>query len=109
MVRTYLSLEYCEQAERGCPLAALAADLGRVEGTMKGRIVSELVNYKNRLIPYMPGKRVADKERAFFAIFSTMIGATELARMLPEPAMREKVLASARDLLLRSFDSINSV
>lgn len=109
MVKTYLSLEYCDQSERGCPLAALAADLARIEGTMKGRIVSELVGYKERLIPYMPGKRTADKERAFFAIFSTMIGATELARMLPEPAIREKVLASARELLLRSFDSINSV
>jgi hypothetical protein len=30
-------------------------------------------------------------------------GAIEIARMLPEPAMREKVLASARNLLLRSF------
>jgi len=44
-----------------------------------------------------------DKERAFFAIFSTMIGAIEIARMLPERAMREKVLASTRDFLLGSF------
>jgi hypothetical protein len=27
----------------------------------------------------------------------------EIARMLPDPAMREKVLASTRDFLLRSF------
>jgi hypothetical protein len=39
----------------------------------------------------------------FFAIFSTMIGAVEIAPMLPDPAMREKVLASTRDFLLRSF------
>jgi TetR/AcrR family transcriptional repressor of nem operon len=32
-----------------------------------------------------------------------MIGAVEIARMLPEPAMREKVLANARDFLFRSF------
>jgi TetR/AcrR family transcriptional repressor of nem operon len=51
----------------------------------------------------MPGRRPADKERAFFSIFSTMIGAIELARMLPERGMKEKVLASARDFLLHSF------
>jgi TetR/AcrR family transcriptional regulator, transcriptional repressor for nem operon len=51
----------------------------------------------------MPGRRAADKERAFFSIFSTMVGAIEIARMLPEAEMREKVLASAKDLLLRSF------
>jgi TetR/AcrR family transcriptional repressor of nem operon len=55
------------------------------------------------MVPFMPGQRIADKERAFFSIFSTMIGAIEIARMLPEPAMREKVLASTREFLLRSF------
>jgi TetR/AcrR family transcriptional repressor of nem operon len=55
------------------------------------------------MIPFMPGRRTADKERAFFQIFSTMIGAVEIARMLPGPEIREKVLASARDLLFRSF------
>ena len=55
------------------------------------------------MLPFMPGRRIADKERAFFSIFSTMVGAIEIARILPEPAMREKVLASAADLLLRSY------
>jgi TetR/AcrR family transcriptional repressor of nem operon len=32
-----------------------------------------------------------------------MIGAVEIARMLPDHAMREKVLANTRDYLLRSF------
>ena len=70
---------------------------------MKPPIVAELVNYKARMVPFMPGGRKADKERAFFAIFSTMIGAIEIARMLPDPAIREKVLGSAKDFLLRSF------
>jgi TetR/AcrR family transcriptional repressor of nem operon len=55
------------------------------------------------MLPFMPGRRTVDKERAFFAIFPTMIGAVEIARMLPDAAMREKVLASTRDFLLRSF------
>jgi TetR/AcrR family transcriptional regulator, transcriptional repressor for nem operon len=103
IVKTYLSLEYCDHAERGCPLTALAPELARLDKGMRGQVVAELVNYKNRMLPFMPGGRIADKERAFFSIFSTMIGAIEIARMLPEPAMREKVLASARDFLLRSF------
>jgi TetR/AcrR family transcriptional regulator, transcriptional repressor for nem operon len=51
----------------------------------------------------MPGRRTTDKERAFFVIFSTMIGAVQIARMLPDRAVQEKVLASARDFLLGSF------
>ena len=103
IVKAYLSPEYCDHAERGCPLTTLAPELTRVDKSMRGQIFAELVNYKARMTPFMPGRRTADKERAFFSIFSAMIGAIEIARMLPEPAMREKVLSSARDFLLRSF------
>ena len=105
IVKAYLSLEVCDHAEYGCPLTALAPELARVDKAMGAKIFEELKKYKSRMLPFMPGQRTADKERAFFSIFSTMIGATEIARMLPEPAMREKVLASAREFLLRSFDS----
>jgi TetR/AcrR family transcriptional repressor of nem operon len=103
IVRAYLAPEHCEHPEHGCPLAALAPELARVDKRMKPGIVEELVNYKSRMLPLMPGTRTADKERAFFAIFSAIIGAVEIARMLPDRAAREKVLASTRDFLLRSF------
>jgi len=103
IVKTYLSLDLCEHPEHGCPLAALAPDLARADKSMKPRIAAELVNYKTRMVPFMPGERTVDKEGAFFAIFSTMIGAVEIARLLPDRAMREKVLASTREFLLRSF------
>jgi TetR/AcrR family transcriptional repressor of nem operon len=103
IVNTYLSPEYCEHVERGCPLPALAPELARTNKRMRPQIVAELVKYKDRMLPFMPGHRTADKERAFFAIFSTMIGAIEIARILAEPGMREKVLASAREFLMRSF------
>ena len=103
IVKTYLTLEYCDHVERSCPLATLAPELARVEKKMRGQVLAELVKYRDRMIPFMPGRRTADKERAFFQIFSTMVGATEIARMLPAPEMREKVLANAIDLLLRSF------
>ena len=102
IVKTYLRPEMCEHPEHGCPLAALAPELARVGKKMRPQIVAELANYKNRMVPFMPGQRTIDKERAFFAIFSTMIGAIELARLLPDP-FRQKALASARDLLLHSF------
>jgi TetR/AcrR family transcriptional repressor of nem operon len=103
IVRTYLSLDLCEHPERSCPMAALAPELARADQKMKPQIVAELVNYKSRMAPFMPGKRTAEKERSFFAIFSTMIGAIAIARLLPEPTMREKVLRGTKDFLLNSF------
>ena len=103
IVKTYLSPEHCENPDHGCPLATLGPELARVNKRMKPKVVAELVNYRARMLPFMPGRKTADKERAFFAIFSTIIGAIEIARLLPDPAIRDNVLASARDFLLRSF------
>ena len=103
IVKTYLSPEYCDHVERGCPLTTLAPELARADKGMKGQILAELVNYKDRMIPFMPGRRAAEKERAFFVIFSTMVGAVEIARLLPDRLVQEKVLASTRDFLLHSF------
>jgi len=103
IVKAYLSPEHCDHAESGCPLAALAPELARAGHAMKALIRGEVIKYKNRMLRLMPGRRVADKERAFFAIFSTMIGAVVIARILPDQAARARVLASARDFRLRSF------
>jgi TetR/AcrR family transcriptional repressor of nem operon len=103
IVKIYLSPEHCDHPEHGCPLAALAPELARTDKRTKPRIASEMAKYKNRVRPFMPGLRTADKERAFFAIFSTMIGALAIARILPDPATRKKVLTNARRFLLRSF------
>jgi TetR/AcrR family transcriptional regulator, transcriptional repressor for nem operon len=102
IVKAYLRPEMCEHPEHGCPLATLGPELARLDKRMKPQILAELVNYKNRMLPFMPGRRTADKERAFFAIFSTMTGAVEIASMLPDPA-RGQVLGNAREFLLRSF------
>jgi len=103
VVAAYLSPEHCDHPEYGCPLTALASELARADETIKVQIQSELTKYKDRIRPFMPGRRIADKERAFVVIFSTMIGAISIARILPDPAARALVLATARDFLLRSF------
>jgi TetR/AcrR family transcriptional repressor of nem operon len=103
IVKTYLSAEHCDHAECGCPLAALAPELARAEKTMKAQILGEMEKYKSRMLPFMPGCRTADKERAFMVIISAMLGAIAIARILPDRAERARVLAGTRDFLLRSF------
>ena len=103
IVKAYLSPEHCDHAEWGCPLAALAPELARTDKNMKAQILGELVRYKSRMLPFMPGRRAADKERAFEVIISTMLGAVAIARILPDQATRARVLASTRDFLLHSF------
>ena len=103
IVNIYLSPEHCDHPERGCPLAALAPELARMKKPTKSRVLDEVTAYRGRMLPFMPGRNAAEKARNFIAIFSTMLGAIGIARLLPDPAARANVLSSARDLLLRSF------
>src|SRR6476469_3990912 len=64
IVEVYLSPEHCDHAECGCPLAALAPELARADEAMKVQISGELTKYRDRMLPFMPGRRVADRERA---------------------------------------------
>jgi TetR/AcrR family transcriptional regulator, transcriptional repressor for nem operon len=103
IVTEYLSLDHCNHPGMGCPLAALGPEMARSEPDVKRRIVEEMVSYRDQLVRLMPGRRAVDRERAFFVIFSTMIGAIELARMMPDAGVRQRVLAQAREFLLESF------
>lgn len=103
IVMAYLSPQHCDHPEFGCPVAALAPELARADAATKAEIPRELMEYKSRMLPFMPGRRAADKERNFTVIFSTMIGALAIARLLPDAAARAKVLATVREFLLKSF------
>ena len=59
IVKAYLSPEHCDRAEYGCPVAALAPELARADKAMKAPILKELITYKNRMLPWMPGRRAA--------------------------------------------------
>jgi TetR/AcrR family transcriptional regulator, transcriptional repressor for nem operon len=103
IVTCFLSLDHCDDPGHGCPVTALAPELARADRTMRAQVVTDIVSYKDRMTPFMPGRQTSDKERAFLAIFSTMIGALQIARTLPDRAVKEKVLASVKDFLLASF------
>jgi TetR/AcrR family transcriptional repressor of nem operon len=103
IVKAYLSVEYCHHIEEGCPISALAPEMARADPKMRGQLVMELVKYKDRFTPFMPGRRKQEKERNFFVIFSTMIGTIEIARIVPDPSVQERILSGTREFLLSCF------
>jgi TetR/AcrR family transcriptional regulator, transcriptional repressor for nem operon len=99
IIRQYLSIEHCDRPDTGCPLAALAPEIARAKISVRKRIAGQMKEW----VEFMPGVNATEQERNFFVIFSAIVGAVSIARILTEPADRQKVLASMRDHLLRSF------
>jgi TetR/AcrR family transcriptional regulator, transcriptional repressor for nem operon len=103
VVRRYLSPEHCDHPDTGCPVAALAPEIARAKLTVRKQISGLMKERAERWVEFMPGATASQRERNFFVIFSAMAGAVSIARLLTEPADRQKVLASVRDHLLHSF------
>ena len=103
IVRLYLSAEHCDHPGTGCPVAALAPEIARAKLSLRKKIASRIEGLTGQWVALMPGATANEREQNFFVIFSAMAGAVTLARLLTEPAARQKVLASVRDHLLRSF------
>ena len=99
LVRLYLSTEHCDRPDTGCPIAALATEIARARFSVRKRIVGLMREW----VEFMPGVTATERERNFFIIVSAMAGAVSIARILTEPADRQRVLDSMRDHLLRSF------
>ena len=103
LVRLYLSPKHCDHPDTGCPVAALAPEIARAKLGVRKRISGLMKERTERWMEFMPGRTAAERERNFFVIFSAMAGAVSIARILTEPADRQKVLACVRDHLLHSF------
>lgn len=83
-------------------MAALGPELARCVPEMKTRFGPATIDYQGLMLPFIAGKTPMEREKAFFVIFSTMVGAIKLARMVPDAA-RQRALATARDFPLGSF------
>jgi TetR/AcrR family transcriptional regulator, transcriptional repressor for nem operon len=103
LVRLYLSPEHCDHPDSGCPIAALAPEMARAKPSVRKRISGLIKDRAERWVEFMPGRTAREREQNFSVIITAMAGAVSVARILTEPADREKVLADMRDHLLRSF------
>ena len=102
IIRKYLSIEHCEHAEVGCPIAALAPELSRTKASVKKRIAGMLKQHHDEIMPFVPGNTTAEKERNFIVTMSTMAGAISLARTMIDIADKQRILNTVRDYLLAS-------
>src|SRR2546430_9633818 len=93
LVRLYLSTEHCDHPDTGCPVAALAPEMARAKLSVRKRISGLIKDRAERWVEFMPGRTTAERERNFLLIFTAMVGAVSVARILTEPADRQKGLA----------------
>lgn len=103
IIERYLSVGHLNSPGTGCVRAALGPELARKPIAVRKRIEALLKAYRERFLPFMPGKTPEDKQAKIRLLFPSMAGVVMMARVSPDPQRREQILKEARRFFLKCF------
>jgi len=103
IIERYLSARHASSPGAGCVIAALGPELARKPLSVRKRIEASQDTYRERLLPFVPGKNREEKVAKFLVLFSSMAGVLTRARMTTDPKTRKWMLSEARKFFIKSF------
>jgi len=103
IIERYLSAGHANSPGSGCVRATLGPELARKPVAVRRRIEPLLQAYRERLLPFMPGKTQEHKMTKLQLLFPSMAGVLMMARVASTPEKREQYLKQAREFFIKSF------
>jgi TetR/AcrR family transcriptional repressor of nem operon len=103
IIERYLSVGHANSPGSGCVRAALGPELARKPVIVRRSIEALLEAYRERFLPYMPGKTREERQLKIRLLFSSMSGVLMMARVSSDPQRRERFLMDARSFFIKSF------
>lgn len=103
IIERYLSVGHANSPGSGCVRAALGPELARKPAAVRRRIEALLGAYRERFVPFTPGKTREEKQAKIRLLFPGMAGVLMMARVSPDPQRREQVLMEARKFFTKCF------
>ena len=92
-IRSYLRTGHRDHPEKGCAAAALTSELARRPKTSRKAFSESLERVTVSIASHLPATLTpAEKRRTAIAIFSTLVGALQMARAVVDPAYSEEIL-----------------
>jgi TetR/AcrR family transcriptional repressor of nem operon len=70
---------------------------------VRKRIDASLEAYRERLVPFMPGRTREEKLAKCRLLFPSMAGVLMMIRVTSDPQRREEMLTEARKFFIKSF------
>lgn len=103
IIERYLSVGHLNSPGTGCVRAALGPELARKPIAVRKRIETLLEAYRERFLPFVPGKTREEKQAKIRLLFPSMAGVVMMARVSPDPQRREQILKEARNFFIKCF------
>ena len=103
IIERYLSTGHANSPGMGCVLAALGPELTRKPLSVRKRIERVREAYRERLLPFVPGRTREEKLTKFQLLFPSMAGVLTSVRMNVSSEKREELLTEARIFFIKLF------
>src|SRR6201998_747338 len=103
IIERYLSTGHANSPGMGCVLAALGPELTRKSFSVRKRIEVVREAYRERLLPFVPGRTREEKLTKFQLLFPSMAGVLTSVRMTLSHEKREELLTEARGFFIKLF------
>jgi TetR/AcrR family transcriptional regulator, transcriptional repressor for nem operon len=103
IIERYLSVGHANSPGTGCVRAALGPELARKPLAVRRRIEALLEAYRERFVPFVPGKTREEKQAKIRMLFPSMAGVLMMARVSSDPQRREQFLMEARTFFIKCF------
>jgi TetR/AcrR family transcriptional repressor of nem operon len=100
----YLSALHRDARSTGCPVAALAADLPRLEGQVRERYGQGVERLSGRLAGHLALLGHGEADALGCSVLAELVGALSLARAVADPDQSDLILATSRAALKRRLN-----
>jgi len=101
----YLSPRHRQGVARGCPTAALVADIRRQGPEARSAMTEGVRAQIDRIAVAISGASSPDARREATGVWATMVGAVMMARTVDDEVLSDRILKDARDWIGSRLES----
>ena len=94
-IRAYLSTRHRDNAGNGCPTAALVAEIARHPKATRDAFTGKVAGLVGLMAEQIRQGSAKERRRKAIAIYSTMVGALQLARAVNDKKLSDEILENA--------------
>ena len=94
-IRDYLSTRHRDRAGSGCPTAALVAEIARHPKATRDAFTGKVADIIVLMAEQIRQGSAKERRRKSITIYSTMVGALQLARAVNDKALSDEILENA--------------
>ena len=103
IIERYMSPSHKDNCANGCPIAALGSELARSDESVREKVLTETEQLIETITELLDEKKYPNREVEAKFLFSSMVGAMTMSRMLTDTKEANAFLRAAAERLVSQY------